>query len=278
MVSCRITRDVVDQMARAVLPAPIPVLQRGRWLKNTAPWREVTLFFYYAGTETLQRWLADVKSTGPEKKWFALETALVPYVEPLEDDKKCVTAEQEEAETWATCNKNNKRALLAFAETYPAERLLMHVILLQMGCWLNDSYLVASSTVWMQKQAAACISDATACRFRVLEAHRGTLEKRFFRGIEEQLESEDTCNMVSTCMEYSVLSYTFGMLAKLGGGVFFLIMSAYRAFPYRLFVLLDPDPEVRERFAAEFERTPWCMLDSFAHPAVSLHLHNYICV
>ena len=119
-------------MAKAILPSPIPVLQRGRWLKNTTPWREVTLFFFYAGCETLQKWLSDVKGTRPEhwESWFQpIADALVPYVEPLEDDLKGLTAEQEEKETWAGRNKNNKRALLAFAETNPAERLLMHVFL-----------------------------------------------------------------------------------------------------------------------------------------------------
>ena len=78
--------------------------------------------------------------------------------------------------------------------------------------------------------------------------------------------------MVSTCMEYKTLSYAFAVLAKLGGGVFFFIMSAYRGFPYRRFRLLDPDPEVRERFARELHFTPWCMLDAFASPVVYLHL------
>ena len=231
--------EVVRLMAHAILPSAIPVFQRGRWLKNTAPWREVTLFFFYAGTETLQSWLADFKGTESKKSsWLPLEDALVPYIEPLEDDgPKGTTAEQEESETWAMRNRNNQRALLAFAETYPTERLLMHVILLRAGVWLNDAYLVASSMVWMQQAAAACISDTTACKFRILEAHRGTLGKRFFRTIGEQLESEDTCNMVSTCMEYKTLTYAFAAPAKLGGGVFFLIMSAYRGFPYRLFRL-----------------------------------------
>ena len=90
-------------MAHAILPSAIPVLQRGRWLKNTTPWREVTLFFFYAGTETLQIWLADFKGTESKKSsWLPLEDALVPYIEPLEDDgPKGTTAEQEESETWA---------------------------------------------------------------------------------------------------------------------------------------------------------------------------------
>ena len=179
----------------------------------------MTLFFFYAGCETLQKWLSDVKGTRPEhwESWFQpIADALVPYVEPLEDDLKGLTAEQEEKETWAGRNKNNKRALLAFAETNPAERLLMHVLLLQCSVRLNDAYLVAASMVWMQQGVAACISKDTACRFRVLEAHRATLENNLFATIGEQLDSEDTCNMVSTCMEYSVLSNAFAVLAKLG--------------------------------------------------------------
>ena len=131
-----------------------------------------------AGCETFQKWLSDVKGTRPEhwESWFQpIADALVPYVEPLEDDLTGLTAEQEEKETWAGRNKNNKRALLAFAETNPAERLLMHGLLLQSSVRLSDAYLVAASMVWMQQGVAACLSKDTACRFRVLEAHQATL-------------------------------------------------------------------------------------------------------
>ena len=107
----------------------------------------------------------------------------------------------------------------------------MHVLLLQSSVRLDDAALFAASMAWMQQGVAACISKDIACRFRVLEAHRATRENHLFAAIGEQLDSEDTCDMVSTCMEYSVLSNAFTVLAKLEGGVFLFDLVSISRLP-----------------------------------------------
>ena len=48
-----------ELMASALLPGPPPIFQRGRWMRNTKPAREITLILSFgdAGTEALTLWM-----------------------------------------------------------------------------------------------------------------------------------------------------------------------------------------------------------------------------
>ena len=135
-------RAVVEEMARAILPAAIAVLQRGRWMRNVTPWRDVALFFWFGGGEALLKWLPAPKASEAVRgQWDLAENAeqmIVPYCELGEDE-----ALADPNSTWAEKNRQNKRCLRAFALTRPAERLLMHVIALALATRLNDRYLTA---------------------------------------------------------------------------------------------------------------------------------------
>ena len=98
----------------------------------------------------------------------------------------------------------------------------------------------------------------------IFTAHRGDFEKVFFNDIGNFMVSEDMFEFfMPGCINYKSMALAFAMLSKLAGGVFYLIFSVYRGFPYKLFRLLSSSIDEAKAFAREFEAMPHCRLDNF---------------
>ena len=173
--------QMVTAMVEAILPAAITVLQRGRWLRNVAPWREAALFFWFGGGEALLKWLpAPEPGEDLGGHWDFAEDAVQAIV-PYCDLDNFLPADQDPEKTWAEQNRQNKRGLRAFALTSPAERLLQHVLVFGPASRLNDRYLTAGSSSWHIRSMWESMKSNTHDDQRILVAHRGVYENAFFR-------------------------------------------------------------------------------------------------
>ena len=107
---------------------------------------------------------------------------------------------------------------------------------------------------------------------RILTAHRGDFEKVFFNDIGNLMVSEDMFELfMPGCINYKSMALAFALLSKLAGGLFHLIFSVYRGFPYMLFRLLSSSIEEAKAFAREFEAMPYCRLDKFSRQFRALY-------
>ena len=109
-------------------------------------------------------------------------------------------------------------------------------------------------------------------RYRLLEAHLGTVETKAGQVVWKRMCSEAPWLVLpEACRTCTQRHLAFTLLSRCIAGMFMLLRLPHTGLPYALFGLLHQDAAVAAETAAKLQATPRCMADSFSDDFLRCH-------
>ena len=269
-------RAMCELMASAVLPGPPPIFQRGRWMRNAKPVREITLILTFgdAGFEALTLWMRRHSNT--DAMVFAGNFRLSLGIMYNAIARKDQSGHHElaavvEGEVKSASNDMHQRASKArsvvtnWLATRPQARMLALVYSFAPAVGLGNRLLHVSGPDFhvLQWQQLLLGKLPPGRQYRTVRAVLGVDTRHCFEDVAALLDNPDIGGLVHNHSDLAEsLSLIFRSLTRYAGSLFTLMFSVLSLdYNWLVFLLLVD----KEEFPVEFESVSWCRLGSFAH-------------
>jgi hypothetical protein len=161
----------------------------------------------------------------------------------------------------AEFNRRMQKGAVEFAKLQPqAEVVLMRMCMKPALEHSMAQLLDMASADWRRRNdAAAAIGQPV--RYPMLECARGVVTRGFFESVESLLFDE-AWEVIPLAKRTSNLVVTaFKLLSRAACSMTALVAEKHAAYPFRLFLLLSDDEDVRRQVLND----PHCMFDEFTH-------------
>ena len=260
-----VVEEWLDEATDALFSLPIPIFARSRWCtsaKVSAPLFLLTqINDLLPDVEILMLELMGYKLQGPEQRDDDLvieETAIV------------VQAAADADSYWASFNskarsnveKMSRDVLLGFSTVFWLHGLQPVIVLLQ-------HLLHVGSGHWEKLEVRKALQQQRR-NFRILLASNGEVLKAFKRSYTDVLHTAAHWYVLPKKFYYvRYRSLIWAWATRPLGAILLLLEAAWLAYPYRLFLLLDPSRDLKTT-AEMLERDPECLLDDFARAFKSI--------
>ena len=263
----------VKDLAKALLPKALPIIQRGRWLNNEDAFAGLLLLskVHNLFPRVAQRWvhrLAGRKARHVSSEQSE-EAALV--LEPDSDDDKAAQEGPKKLPDggvdWAEYNARQRGTVLILASLDPKEDFTVICTMMKPAIQFMQEAQHISSEDWQNKQFANTLEGKVG-GFRIHRAALGTLCTDLLQELQVLIAGPAAWDLIPpTSQTVARASFIWAMFAQMFSSTHRLLVKEEKTYPYKLFRLLEPNPSKREAIAEEInnDRKAYrCLLDPFA--------------
>ena len=252
-----ILAEWADDMSMALWPGKLRVFLRNRWCLANPTAAEVMLLS--SAHNLLKSILELFCGTGGRNRWTAPDEAIV-----AQEERIVVQGEADRQHYWAAFNakaRSNAEKLGRDPDT-PFWSLLW-MLALQPNIEFNRLLTHISSSLWDSENDAEAVKTG-ARKYRIVEAASGRITQQFLLDCESlAFDSDSWMGIPHARQTERAASMAWCMLSHSCAGIVFTIAMCWEAYPFRLFLLLDPALNMFVIITALLA-DPSCMYDDFA--------------